>query len=465
MKFSLGLSSLIGAVTIVEAASEGYPLKKPYSQDAVEQYNKLRFLGTTGPYVSFEGYGISPETPYNCEVTQAHLFSRHFERYATASTGASNKKIIEKLKNITVSEYVGPLAFLKDYEYYVKDSAYLELESENGYYSGLADGYNLGNQLRAKYSHLFDGESVHPVFASSKTRVVESAQAFAKGFFGRNYTDLASIQPVSESAKMGANTLTSSKACVNYNSSTHDDIVSQFNQSYLDQAAIRLNYQSPGFNLTGSDVSSLLSYCGFELNVRGFSPVCEIFTHDELVSFAYAKSLAYYYESGPGYSEITGPMGYVYANSTYTLMEQGESYPYNLTFSFSHDSNFENFLTILGLFNGEYDMIPDYIDLQHPWKVSQLVPMGARLIHEKLQCTDYSTNKTEDYVRILLNDAVIPIPDCQDGPGFSCPLDGYKEVIDSNLGNTTYVEACGVNSTYPQYTSFYWDWDVTFANN
>ncbi|KAH3680304.1 hypothetical protein WICMUC_000371 [Wickerhamomyces mucosus] len=426
MKFSLGLSSLIGAVTIVEAASDGYPLQKPYSQNAVEQYNKLRLLGTTGPYVSLEGYGISPETPYNCEVTQAHLFSRHFERYATTGTGA---------------------------------------KSESGYYSGLADGYNLGNQLRAKYSHLFDDESAHPVFASSQTRVVESAQAFAKGFFGYNYTELASIQSIPEKKYMGANSLTSSAACANYNGSKYDDVVNQFNQSYLDQAAIRLNYQSPGFNLTGSDVSSLLSYCGFELNVRGFSPVCEIFTQDELINFAYSKSLAYYYSNGPGYSEITGPMGYIYANNTYTLMEQGKSYPYNLTFSFSHDGDIEYFLTALGLFDGHYDVTPDYVDLQHPWKVSELVPMGARLIHERLQCTDYSTNKTEDYVRILLNDAVIPIPDCQDGPGFSCPLDGYKEVIDSNLGNTTYVEACGVNSTYPQYTSFYWDWNVTFVNN
>ncbi|KAH3688891.1 hypothetical protein WICPIJ_000136 [Wickerhamomyces pijperi] len=462
MKFSLSLSAIAGAITVVEAASNKYPASKPYSQDSVDIYSLLRYTGTTGPYVQHLGYGIDPEVPFGCEVSQVHAFTRHFERYATTGTGKSNKAIIAKLKAKNVTEYVGPLAFLKDYEYYVTDNSRLESESNAGYYSGLGDGYNYGSNFRMKYDHLYDGNSTLPIFTAGQERCVASARAFGQGFFGVNYTDLCSIQVLPEKATQGANTLTASNACAKYNSSTYDYIVNEFDDSYLTNAAVRLNIQSPGFNISASDVNDLLSYCGFELNVRGFSPVCEIFTKEDLINFSYQKSLNYYYENGPGYEEVTGAIGYVYANNTYTLMEKNTT---NMTLSFSHDGDIFFFTTALGLFDSEYDLTPKYVDFQHPYRVSDMVPMGARLVHEKLECTNYATNATESFVRVLLNDAVIPVPGCQDGPGFSCPLDGYKNVIDERIGNSSYIEACGVNSTYPQYTSFYWNWTATTENN
>lgn len=463
MKFSLSFSALIGAITVVEvAASIKYPSEKPYSQESKDIDSLLRYTGTTGPYVQHLGYGIDTETPFGCEVVQVHAFTRHFERYATTGTGKGNKAIIKKLKAQNVTEYVGPLAFLKDYEYYVTDDSRLESESNAGYYSGLGDGYKYGSDFRGKYDHLYDGNSTLPIFSAGQARVVASARAFGQGFFGVNYTDLASLQILPEKATRGANTLTGTDACVNYNSSTYDYIVNEFDASYLTKAALRLNIESPGFNISKNDVNALLSYCGFELNVRGFSPICEVFTREELINFAYQKSLNYYYENGPGYHEVTGAIGFLYANNTYTLMEENTS---NMTLSFSHDSDIFYFTTALGLFDGEYDLSPKYVDFQHPFRVSDMVPMGARLVHEKLQCKDYATNKTEPYVRVLLNDAVIPLPDCQDGPGFSCSLDGYKSVIEERLGNSSYVEACGVNSTYPQYSSFYWDWEQTTKDN
>jgi acid phosphatase len=387
---------------------------------------------------------------------------RHGERYPTKGTGKGNKQVFEKLKNATIENYEGPLAFVKDWEFYIPDSSRLETESDMGVYAGLADCYSVGVQHRERYNHLFDGKTVHPLFASGQERVVESARAFGKGFFASNYTDLCSVQIIPEKATQGANSLTTHDACVNYNSSIGDAISNEFSDDYLKRAAARLNKLSPGYNITGDDVYNLMGYCGFELNVKGHSHACGLFTLDEWVSFDYSKSLTFYYENSYGYN-LSTPLGYVTANNTYTLMSQ--EFPYNLTFSFSHDSDLLTFITALGLFEPESDLSTDEIEFGSVFKASEIIPMGGRMVHEVLECEDVLTNKTETFVRVIVNEAVTPIPACQDGPGYSCPLDSYKEVIDARLGNTSYIAACGVNSTAPQYTTFYWDWDATFKNN
>jgi len=44
-----------------------------------------------------------------------------------------------------------------------------------------------------------------------------------------------------------------------------------------------------------------------------------------------------------------------------------------------------------------------------------------------------SANGNQTYIRILLNDAVYPVPSCQDGPGKSCLLSSYKEYVEQKL--------------------------------
>lgn len=450
--------------TIALSTTVSAVLNKPYSQESVEQFNLLRYTGTTGPYVQSRGYGIPREAPFQCKVKQAHLFMRHGERYPTEGTGKGNKQIFEKLKNATVESYDGPLSFVKDWEFYVPDSSLLETESFKGAYAGLADCYNLGVEFRERYEDLWDGKTIQPLFTSSQERVVNSARSFGEGFFASNYSDLCSLQIIPENETQGANTLTSHDACVNYNSSYSDAIVGQFSDNYLKTAAARLNKLSPGFNITGDDVYNLMGYCGFELNVRGQSEVCGIFTLDEWISFDYSKTLGFYYQNGPGYN-ISVPLGYVFANNTYTLMKDQTSYPFNLSFSFSHDNDVATFVSALGIMDPEADLSVDEVEFGAIYKANEIAPMGGHLVHEVLECEDVLTNATDSYVRILLNDNVVPLPGCQDGPGYSCQLDNYKDVIDSRLGNTSYVEACGVPSDVPQYSTFYWDWEATFKNN
>jgi hypothetical protein len=60
--------------------------------------------------------------------------------------------------------------------------------------------------------------------------------------------------------------------------------------------------------------------------------------------------------------------------------------------------------------------------------------------------TSGSTNQT--YIRILLNDAVYPVPSCQDGPGKSCLLSKYVSFIQAKLDAAGDLKArCNVTSS------------------
>ena len=47
--------------------------------------------------------------------------------------------------------------------------------------------------------------------------------------------------------------------------------------------------------------------------------------------------------------------------------------------------------------------------------------------------TPTSTPSSKTYIRILLNDAVYPLPGCQDGPGKTCAMEEYKSYVEKKL--------------------------------
>lgn len=51
--------------------------------------------------------------------------------------------------------------------------------------------------------------------------------------------------------------------------------------------------------------------------------------------------------------------------------------------------------------------------------------MGGRIIFELLSCNASDASRKEKYVRVNINDGVTALPDCQSGPGSSCPLEEF----------------------------------------
>lgn len=92
-----------------------------------------------------------------------------------------------------------------------------------------------------------------------------------------------------------------------------------------------------------------------------------------------------------------------------------------------HDGDIAPFLTALGIFTGDKELLPTtHIAANREWRISPILPMGARVTLERLSC---SPNHEDPYVRININDRITPLPFCRSGPGESCPLNQFVEHV------------------------------------
>lgn len=89
--------------------------------------------------------------------------------------------------------------------------------------------------------------------------------------------------------------------------------------------------------------------------------------------------------------------------------------------------------------------------------------MGGHLTIERLSCDATAISDKGSYVRLVLNEAVIPYQSCQSGPGFSCPLANYTELVTTSLPD--YVSSCNISASYPQNLDFWWNYNNSNALN
>lgn len=443
---------LFTVILSVIATTDAQLVKRPYSSYATDMSNTLRHLGGTGPFVEATAFGIPTETPEQCIIDQAHLFMRHGERYPTKGTNKSMRKLYEKLKNSTVTPS-GPLAFINDYEYFVDSNNLPEQESFMGAYAGTGDAFYLGNILRARYSDLIDTDKTLPIFSSSQKRVYDTAVAFAEAFTFGEYVQDYQMVVLPETEESGVNSLTNTKACPNFDGDYEGPLVNM-SLSYKAIEAERLNRLSPGLNITEEDVFNMCNFCGFETDAIGFSKFCDAVTFETLIGFGYEKDIHSYYSNGPGYN-MSYVSGSAYINATATLLADNETES-NLYFSFSHDNDLLRLVTSLGVFDIDEPLPVDRIDFYKFFSASEIIPMGGRLITERMSCYNATSDSNDSYVRLLLNDQVLPYPGCSSGPGYSCPLDTYLEIVANHT--LDFVSDCNMNTSLPQYVSFYWDW-------
>ncbi|KAK6457806.1 secreted acid phosphatase [Scheffersomyces xylosifermentans] len=449
-------SKLINSGLLLVGQSPYQNLASP-DQAAVEQYNVVKFLGGSAPYIQRNGFGISTDLPDQCKYEQVQLFSRHGERYPSNGDGRKFEPIYKKFTSYN-GTFKGQLSFLNDYTYFVPDPALYEKETspKNSYglYAGTTNALRHGAKFRAQYGSLYNENSTKPfpVFSSNSGRCYQTSRYFARGFLGDDFAEGKNVEfvIVDEDESFGANSLVPREACQAYNYTIHSDLLKKYNTSYLDAARDRFVKANPGLNLTSTDVGSLFSWCAYELNVRGSSPFCDIFTNEEFIKNSYLTDITNYYSNGPG-NNLTAVIGSTLLNASLTLLKD-DTAENKIWLSFSHDTDLEIFHSALGILEPSADLPVDYIPFPSPYVHSSIVPQGARIYTEKFSCAGTS------YVRYIINDAVVPIPKCSDGPGFSCEFSKYEEYINERIGHLNYAEQCNLNSTYPSEVTFYWDY-------
>lgn len=421
-------------------------------QAAVEQYNIIKYLGGAAPYIQHQGFGISSDTPDQCEVTQVQLLSRHNARYPTKNKGKDFQKTLELLR--ANGELKGDLAFVNDYEYFVTDETQYERETTpqnaEGSYIGTTDAYRHGASFRNRYNHLYKENQTLPIFTTNSERVYITSRYFARGFLGDSYSDaIVKYSVFTEDGSLAGNSLTPRHGCEAYDKKVNDELLEQYPRDYVDLILSRWKEQNgDSFEFDEDYITYLFDFCAYELNVKGQSQFCDLFTNDEYVSFGYEQNIGSYYSTGPG-NNVSKIAGSPLLEASLKLLEDDDA-ENKIWLSFSHDTDLDTYLGALGLFTE--DLPVDHVDFYAKYTHATLIPQGARFYTEKLSC-----NGTQ-YVRYVINDAVIPIPGCQSGPGFSCEFGDFKDYVAAQLDGVSYAEQCDVAEGAPTEVTFYWDY-------
>ncbi|KAH3900691.1 related to Repressible acid phosphatase [Saccharomycodes ludwigii] len=453
--------------------------QKAYNQLIGTQEEIFQYLGGQAPYLSFiDDYGISTDLPSDqCQLEQVQLLARHGERFPSTGVGATLSKLYYKFSNYTASnELTGSLSFMNDYDFFIYDNSQLEMltndtnsaTTENPYI-GSRDAENLGAEFRNKYGSLIsDNQTFLPVFSSSSDRVYQTALQFTQAFLSANHSTpnlQGHVYILAENASMGANQLTPVQACTPFNTSANADLLAQYDSQYLQDIADRLNSGNSGLGLTSQDALNLFTWCAYEINVNGYSDMCNVMTKDEFVRYSYYQDLGNYYEWDAGYY-LNKAVGSVLFNNSINLLKTPPETDNNVWAGFTHDTDIESFLSVAGLFTESKNLSLTNVEFKdHSYKRTAMTPMGARIILEKFSCpstsnnTDYSNStSTTSYVRYVVNDAVIPIETCSYGPGFSCPIDDFYTYAEQQLGDVDYVSECVIPEGAPTQPTFFWDY-------
>lgn len=112
-------------------------------------------------------------------------------------------------------------------------------------------------------------------------------------------------------------------------------------------------------------------------------------------------------------------------------------------------------LAALGLFEDAEHLPVTEIAKDRKWKTSQITPMGGRILFERLRCTTADSGQKEVYVRLNVNDGIVALDGCSDGPGSSCPLNGFLEHIKTR-GDISgdFKKTCGLADDAPDQLTF-----------
>lgn len=229
----------------------------------------------------------------------------------------------------------------------------------------------------------------------------------------------------------------------------------KFRSTYLPAIAARFEVQNPGIRFTDGEVYSMQELCGFETLVRGSSPWCDVFSHEDWLNFEYARDVLHYYRAGPG-NKYGPAMGWLWLNATAGLMRRAPDAG-RLFFSLYgplfvipvwelrvaltsensvHDGDIIPMLAALDLSPSEQHLPVTHRPQERAWRTSQVVPMNGRTIFELHSCNSSrprpnANNKKsqEHFVRININDGIVSLPTCTSGPGSSCPLEDFLALV------------------------------------
>lgn len=340
----------------------------------------------------------------------------------------------------TSQAYPDEFAFLRDYNY--------TLGADQLTDAGRQEMVNSGAHFHRRYSALV-AEKPPFVRASGQTRVIESADKWLQGFAQEGKQEAPAEIDLTIPEGPGRNNTLSHEICTAF----EDGPLNQVGASA--QAIWRAKFVPPiqsrvnaklGTNLSETSIVYLMDMCPFDTlasPTAKISKFCHLFTEEEWHQYDYYNSLGKYYGYGNG--NPLGPtqgVGYVneliarltetpvddHTNTNRTLDSDPETFPLHrkVYADFSHDNDMSAIVAALGLYNTTEPLLNDTMqgtDVTNGFSASWTVPFAARMYVEKLSCKA----EEEEYVRVIVNDRVMPLEFCQADHLGRCTLTKFVE--------------------------------------
>ncbi len=404
-----------------------------------------QFWGQYSPYFDVPSK-ISTNLPTTCHYTFAQLLSRHGARFPTVYKSWSYQLLVKRIQ-ADVQSFSGPYSFLRDYEY--------ELGAGKLTAFGEHELVLSGKAFYARYNNL-TRDQLPFIRASGQDRVIRSAEKFTGGYHIANLADKTgpgslpspSVAVILSEEHDSNNTL-SIRTCPTFrrtpNSKVGINAKATWAATFVPPIQDRLNSDLVGANLTAAEAIELMDLCPFETvansGLESLSPFCRLFTLEEWKSYDYYQALDKYYGHGMG-NPLAPSLGVGFVNeliarltrkpvqdetsTNHTLDSSNLTFPLDakLYADFSHDNDMEAIFAAMGLYNATISLPLTAIqdaEHSHGFSAALTVPFAARMYVEKMKCA----GSDEEFVRVLVNNRVMPLHTCgADNPG-RCRLDNF----------------------------------------
>ncbi|ERS96790.1 hypothetical protein HMPREF1624_06999 [Sporothrix schenckii ATCC 58251] len=398
--------------------------------------------------------------PPGCHFTFAQVLSRHGARDPTWSKTAAYAALISRIQKTTDAPFEdgpdGNFAFLNNFTYSLGADELTLFGEQQMVNSGVHFYQRYQSLLKSLATSTSHGNPF--VRSADENRVVQSAKKWIKGFQSARHAESDSTQIVLLPEAAGFNnTLSHNGLCKRFSSHRGSAAQRAFAATFVPAITARLNRGLPQANLTDTETIYFMDLCPFETVAdeeeetaeehreappetvaggRVLSPFCHLFTETEWHNYDYYQTLGKWYGYGDG-SDLgpTQGVGFVnelvarltaspvvdHTSTNRTMDADPATFPLDAKVyaDFSHDNDMSNIFAALGLYNGTFPAGdgPSNTTRTEPedmrgYASSWVVPFGARMYVEKMVCGGDKESSNDEFVRILVNDRVMPLQSC-----------------------------------------------------
>ncbi|KAK7471989.1 hypothetical protein VKT23_000097 [Stygiomarasmius scandens] len=413
-------------------------LRIDFGKGGRQEFLVQRSWAQYSPYFPVEEYKAPPS---GCTIDQVNIIQRHGARFPTSGSSANILSAVNKLKSVQDSFVDPKMSFIREYTYDLGINDLVEF--------GAMQCSDSGAEVFKRYQHLVSKTNLPFVRSDSSERVVLSALNWTEGFsLASNFVYQPTLSVI---LSQDANDTLDDNMCPAIGNS--DEQTNAWLAAFGPGLQERLNTGAPGANLTLAEVYALGTLCAFGSVAHSkyphikLSPWCGLFNRSDFEALEYEGDLDKYY--GTGYGQPLGPVqGVGYTNellarltdspvvdhtqTNSTLDGNEETFPLGrgIYVDFSHDNQMIAIYSAMGLFPQSTPLNPtpseNKLDPERTWKVNEMVPFAGRLVVERLECSQFHSGTKGKYVRVLVNDKVMPLSFCN-GDGGICKLDKFVE--------------------------------------